>query len=398
MAHLSHVTETEYMPKVILLLALLFGASACTSLVPSDGPLLKQVASVKEDDDGFVYGTVNLDKFAVSSLSKHDYYPLSSKFGLDNRTTGGQIGVGDVLTITIFEAGPDGLFSTTDKKSVELRMTVQNNGRISIPFDGTVKASGRSVEQVRQAIIGQLRGRAVEPDVLVELLEVRSRAVVVNGEVRSAKAVPLLLGRERVLDVIGQAGGPTQAPFDSYVSISRGNTTRTALLQTLIDTPRENIYVRPEDSIYVSFDPRQFTAMGAIKNSGRHKFGTRKLTLLEATAIAGGFESNRANPEALFVFRYEYPHVVEHLAELGYISAKQFAALTAPHNAAADEHGRLPVVYRIDMTDPDNFFIAKRFPVRSSDTIYAARHGTVDFVKVVDLVAKARIISAVNPL
>ncbi len=364
--------------------------AGCTNLVPNDGPLLKSVTAERENNDNFVYATVTLDDVAVASLSKHEYYPFSSKFGLKSYPSGGRLGVGDILQVTIFEAGPDGIFSTAEKKSVTLRMTVQNNGRISIPFDGTVRVAGRTVEQVRRAIIGRLRGRAVEPDVIVEVLEIHSRSVVVNGEVRTSKKVPLSMGTERVLDAISQAGGPTRPPYDSYVSISRGNTTRTALLQTLIDSPRENVYVRNGDALYVSHDPRQFLALGAVKNVGRHPFGTHRISLLDATAIAGGFDSNRANPRAMFVFRYEFSHVVNHLADIGYISDAQYDTLLSK-TTARDRLGRLPVVYRIDLTDADNFFVAKRFPVRAADTIYVARHGTVDFGKVVDIVAKARV-------
>ncbi len=376
--------------RIFILWFLAILLAGCTNLVPNDGPLLKSVIAERENNDNFVYATVTLDDVAVASLSKHDYFPFSSKFGLKNYASGGRLGVGDVLQITIFEAGPDGIFSTAEKKSVTLRLTVQNNGRISIPFDGTVRVAGRTVEQVRRAIIGRLRGRAVEPDVIVEVLEIRSRSVVVNGEVGASKKVPLSMGTERVLDVISQAGGPTKPPYDSYVSVSRGNSTRTALLQTLIDSPRENIFVRNGDSLYVSFDPRQFLALGAVKNVGRHPFGTSRISLLEAAAIAGGFDSTRANPRAMFVFRYEFAHVVEHLAEVGYISDTQHSTLMS-QTTARDRLGRLPVVYRIDLTDADNFFVAKRFPVRASDTIYVARHGTIDFGKVIGIVARARV-------
>ncbi len=366
--------------------------AGCNNLVPNDGPLLTNVATEREDDDGFVYGTVVLDDVAVSSLARHDYYPLSSKFGLRNAPGGGTLGVGDVIQVTVFEAGPDGIFSTAERKSVSLRLTVQQNGRVSIPFAGSVRVSGRSVEQVRLGILAGLRGKAVEPDVVIDVLEIRSRSVVVNGTVGAAKPVALYRGDERVLDIISQAGGATEAPYETYVSISRGNETRTALLQTLIDTPRENIFVRPNDALYVSHNPRQFLALGAVANVGRHPFGTKTLNLLDATAVAGGFESARANPKAMFVFRYEYPHVVAHLVELGYISPRQHHAL-ASATTAKDRHGRLPVVFQIDLTDADNFFVAKRFPVRADDTVYVARHATVDFSKVVDIVAKARVAS-----
>ena len=367
-----------------------FALAACTTIVPNDGPLLTRVASKSEAKDDFVYGLIDLNAHSVRSLEHHTYYPLSTKFGLSKARPGVRLGVGDVLTVTIFEAGPDGIFSTTERKSVALQLSVQQNGRISVPFAGSVRARGRTVGEVRRSILGALRGRAVEPDAIVELSEVRSRAVAVNGAVNGAKAVPLPLGSERLLEVIAQAGGPSKEPYNTYVSISRGGHTRTALLQTLIDHPRENIFVKPSDSIYLTHDPRQFVALGAVKSDGRYPFNSRTLNLLEATAIAGGFEDTRSNPQAFFIFRYEYEHVFRHLLETHYVDHKTLWMILDNHEAR-DSKGRVPVVYRVDLSDPDNFFLAKRFPVRADDAIYVARKGAVDFTKIIRLLAEVRL-------
>ena len=373
--------------------AVSLGLSACTTIVPNDGPLLAKVKSKAEREDDFVYAYVDLNASAVKTLEHHSHYPLSTKFGLGNARGGARLGVGDVLSVTIFEAGPDGIFSTQERKNVTLKLTVQQNGRISIPFDGSVRVAGRTVGEVRRSIIAALQGRAVEPDVIVEVDTIRSRAVAINGAVNSAQPVPLTLGRERLLEVISAAGGPSGEPYNTYVSVSRGGTTRTALLQTLIRHPRENIFVRPDDSIYLTKDPRQFVALGAVKSDGRYEFGSRDLNLLEATAIAGGFEDTRSNPQAFFVFRYEYDHVVRHLYEKHFVGDEALEAIISK-GYLRDKEGRLPVVYRLDLSDPDNFFMAKRFPVRNDDAIYVARKGTVDFTKIIQLLAQVRVASS----
>ena len=372
-----------------LALAAAAGLAGC-SPVPNDGPLLHQVVSKHEAKDDFFYSLVNLDARAVSALSRYGARPFSRSFGLPRRRGGAALGVGDTLEVTIFEAGPDGIFSTQERKSVTVPLTVQSNGRISVPFAGSVRASGRTVGQVRQAIIGALRGRAVEPDVIVETGTLRSRTAVVNGEVGSPQPVPLVLGNERVLDVLAQAGGPRREPYNTYISLSRGGTTRTALLQQLIRQPRENIFVRPGDSLYVTYEPCRFVALGAVAQAGRYEFGSRDVDLLEATAMAGGFEEARSNPKAYFVFRYEYEHTLRHLHSKHVIDdATLHRAVENRH--LRDHRGRLPVVYRIDLSDPDNFFVAKRFFLRADDAIYVARKVTVDFARVVQLLAQARL-------
>lgn len=376
--------------------AALAGLLAACNPVPNDGPLKFQVTSKHEMKDDFVYALVELDAHSVRTLERHDYRPLSEKFGLPRGRNATRLGVGDQLSVTIFEAGPDGIFSTQERKSVTIPLTVKQNGRISIPFDGEVRAAGRTVAQVRRAVLASLRGRAVEPDVIVELAELRSRAATVNGAVRSGAIVPLLLGRERVLDVIAAAGGPTREPYNTYISLSRGGDTRTALLQTLIRHPRENIFVRPDDSLYLTYEPRRFTALGAVKQDARFEFGSRDLTLMEALALAGSFEDVRANPQAVFIFRYEHEHVLRHLHEKHYVSHKLLWKVIEDHKLR-DKHGRVPVVYRVDLSDADNFFIAKRMPIRADDTLYVSRKLSVDFGKVVQLLAQARVAATIIP-
>ncbi|MEM9277345.1 MAG: polysaccharide biosynthesis/export family protein [Pseudomonadota bacterium] len=370
------LTEFEKLRKYsVLFLVLLLGA--CKTSLPNDGPLLTEVIAEEELDDGFVYGLVELNADSVKALERHEYFPLSSSFGIGSSRSSGVIGPGDVLNVTVFEAGGGGLFSTDNRSSVNFDLTVQQNGKVSVPFAGSVKASGRNVGEVRQAIVEQLKGRAVEPDVIVNISEVRSQAVVVNGAVNQAGRIALNSGKEKILDVIGEAGGPSEAPHDTYVSVSRKGETRIVLLSTIIAKPKENIFVRPGDTIYLLHDPRTFTAFGAVEKKGLHPFGTSNLSLVEAAGIAEGLDDLRANPGAYFVFRYEYPHVINHLVEIGQMDAGT-ASLISSDPEASDDQGRYPVIYRADLSDPDNFFITKRFPMRADDMIYVSRQPAVD--------------------
>ncbi|MGI9350917.1 MAG: polysaccharide biosynthesis/export family protein [Rhizobiaceae bacterium] len=370
------LTEFEHLRKFSILFLVLL-VSACKTALPNDGPLLTEVVSEKEMNDGFVYGLVDLNATSITALERHDYYPLSSSFGIGGFKNGGVIGVGDLLNVTIFETGAGGLFSTSENKSVNFDLRVQQNGNVTVPFAGSIRAEGKRAEQVRQAIVGKLKGRAVEPDAVVNISEVRSRSVVVNGAVNQAKTVPLVKGKERVLDVIGEAGGPAQSPHDTYVSISRKGITRSVLLSTIIAKPKENIYVQSGDTIYLLHDPRTFTAFGAVEKKGLHPFDTGNLSLIEAAGIAEGLDGLRANPGAYFVFRYEYPHVIEHLVERGQLDAGTVLLITRD-TEISDHGGKLPIIYRADLSDPDNFFVTNRFPMRADDIIYVSRQPSVD--------------------
>ena len=372
----------------------LFAALSGCVVVPSDGPLerkvIKDATIIGATDHEFSYGLIDLDVKSVKAVDDfHLISPFRDTFGLGS-PAGIRIGVGDTITITIFEAGPDGLFSTTEQKQVVLPLVVQNDGRISVPYAGTIQAAGRTSEQVRGSILGVLRERAVEPDVIVSLTGSVSRSVTVLGAVGGSAVVPLVAGDERVLDVIALAGGPSQPAYETFVTIQRNGRSCTVLLQTLVDKPHENIFVRPDDTIFLSYDPRTFAAFGAVGQKGNLEFETARLSLAEAAAIAQGVDGDRGNPEGYFLFRFESIAVLKQLASSHVITQEQLHALLADEHSR-DHRNRVPVVYRLDLSEPEAFFVAKRFAMRDKDTIYVARSFAVDLRNFLDLIGETNL-------
>lgn len=378
--------------RAVMAAMLAAGLTGC--IIPTDGPLERNVvgnaAFVATSSYDMTYGLVDLDAVTVKSLDDFDYTPFRSTFGLGSASAGTRIGAGDTLNVTIFEAGPDGLFSTVERKQVSLPLTVADDGRISVPYAGSVQAAGRTSEQIRSSILAVLRERAVEPDVIVNLTETVSRTVtVVSGEGGSG-IVPLRAGNERVLDAIAAAGGLATPPFETFVTLQRNGRSCTVLVQTLIDRPRENIFLKPGDTLILSNDPRSFSAFGAVEQKGKFDLDSAEVSLAEAAAEARGVNALRANPQGYFVFRYEREHVIkalvkqiEHSGDV--VDLEPLHALLAdPH--VRDRRGRLPIVYRIDLRDPDSFFIAQRFAMRDKDVIYLARSLSGDISEFTNLV------------
>lgn len=141
---------------------------------------------------------------------------------------------------------------------------VQPNGKGAIPYVGEVRLAGLTLEMARQGIGEALKGKAVEPDVIVTSLDTASRNVTVTGAVNIAAVVPLNLSGEQLTDVITKAGGVRGETYDTFVTVTRGNKSGTILMSTLINNPAENIWVRPGDEITLVNDPRQFTVLGAV--------------------------------------------------------------------------------------------------------------------------------------
>ena len=113
--------------------------------------------------------------------------------------------------------------------------------------------SGARVKfQVQKEIQDRLADRALEPQVVVSLIDRRARPVTVLGDVNSSARFSLDPGGERLLGAIARAGGPKFPSYESVVSIQRNGQTRRTLLTDIAMNPRENIQMESGDSIYVA--------------------------------------------------------------------------------------------------------------------------------------------------
>jgi polysaccharide export outer membrane protein len=306
---------------------------------------------------------------------------LNRRFGIGGRAGNVVIGVGDQLRVSIFEAGSEGLFSTSESKQTNLDIVVQPDGKAAIPYVGSIRFEGMTLERARQAILDALRNKAVQPDVIVTSISTASRNVTVSGAVGKPSMVPLSLAGETITEIIAKAGGPSSQPYESYVTLVRGKRTGTVLMTSIIQNPSENIYVQPGDQIFVTHDPRTFTALGEFHKNGRIGFGSNDVNLLEAVALAGGGTDASANAEGYLIFRYEEPEIVSDV-----LGQARFHDLVAKGMAPNGE-GRYPIVYRFDMSAADTMIIGQNFPIKNRDVIYASRHPTVDFNKFMRLIA-----------
>jgi polysaccharide export outer membrane protein len=93
--------------------------------------------------------------------------------------------------------------------------------------------------------------------------------------------------------------------------------------------------------------------------------------LAEALAKAGGLQDFRSDPAGVFLFRYESPTVI------GALGRK-------PSDVAPD--GKVPVVYRLDLSDAKAYFAAERFPVEDKDVLYVANADLTELQKFLGLV------------
>ena len=234
---------------------------------------------------------------------------------------------------------------------------VGRDGGISVPFAGRVPVAGRTTVEVQHEIERRLAEKAIEPQVIVTIVKSVTYAATVSGEVVNGARVPLSVNGDRMLDLIALAGGSKAAVYDTFVRLSRNGVTVTMPMERLVSNPAENIYAQPGDVLTLVRVPQTYSVLGATGQNAQITFNAERITLVEALAKAGGLQDLRSDPTGVFLFRFEPPAVV--------------AALNAPQLATGPDRTS-PVVYRLDMSDANSYFLAQRFPIEDKDIIYVA--------------------------
>ena len=168
----------------IFAIALALLLTAC-GITPSSGPSSIEVPVA---GDALPYAYVKVTREVGEKLAR--YTPRISTTFSDRRPPRDfQFGVGDIVSVTIFEAAAGGLFipaeaSVRPGNFITLpNQAVDNNGNISVPYAGNIQAKGRTPVEVQQAIVDLLKNRAIEPQAVVSLVDQRTSLVTVVGDV-----------------------------------------------------------------------------------------------------------------------------------------------------------------------------------------------------------------------
>ena len=258
---------------VALVTILALGGCGSNTFLPSYGPLSIDVRTHSTEPDALPYASVRMSPEVVDILATIE--PRLGTIFADRRPPPTiRFGVGDVVAVTIFEAASGGLFIPLEAgvrpgNFITLpNQRVDNRGNISVPYAGSIRAAGRTPTEVQNAIVAALKDRAIEPQSVVTLVDQQTSLISVLGEVNRPARFAANAEGEHVLDVITRAGGPKSDGFDTWVMLERGGRRAIAPFGALVYEPSNNIYVHPNDTIYVYREPQTFIAFGAFSGTG----------------------------------------------------------------------------------------------------------------------------------
>lgn len=366
---------------LVLGVAILAGCSALPNRGPSSGDIVDSGIVVRPSTSFDNYLVVNLDSQVADMLAAEDDSSMISSFsGLGQQPPELRIGVGDAITVSIWESAAGGLFSSAvvtgsgsaGARSVTIpEQVVGRDGSITIPYAGRIRVIGLTAPAVEQSIVAALAGRAIDPQAVVTVSRNVTNTVVVTGEVVNGARVPILARGDRILDVIAQAGGARSPVHETFISLTRHGRTTVVPLQRLFDHPEENVAVWPGDTIGVDRVQQTFTAFGATGANAEIPFDARGISLAEAIAKAGGLVDSQSNPSGVFLFRDEPVATV----------ARLFPNYQIPPGVS-----KVNVAYRADLSNSKLFFVMRKVPIHDKDVLYIANAPFTTIQKVLSVV------------
>jgi polysaccharide export outer membrane protein len=207
------------------------------------------------------------------------------------------------------------------------------------------------------------------PQVLVAVASSPANGIVVLGEVRTPGRASVTPGAENLLDAIAAAGGPNRNIDDIVVTVNRAGTSYQAPLRKVLSDFNENIRLRRGDQVNLVYAPRRYSSFGALGRVSQVEMPSGTLTLTGALGQLGGLDGTTANAQSVLVFRFERPEV-----------ARLAGVALEPTSKG------VPVIYRLNLTDPTGFFVANTFEIRPDDVIYVPRSGVTEMRKFFEFV------------
>lgn len=360
-----------------LFAAALLALSGCNNL-PTIGPSAEEIAQATARPGSDAVQVLDIDaNLARQLLAQRRTRLFSETFGQQRAMA--DIGLGDMLEVNIWEAPPATLFGggaidprapSTVRATTLPEQMVDRDGFISVPFAGRIRAAGLTPQAVEAEIIKRLKGKANQPEVMVRVLKSTSSTVTVVGEVNSSTRLQLTAGGERLLDALAAAGGVRQPVNKMTLQVTRGKQFQSLPLELIIRDPDQNVPLQPGDVVTAYFQPLSFVALGATGKNEEIAFEAQGITLAQALARSGGLIDSRSNPQGVFIFRLEQP---------GAVNWPRQPPLTTPE-------GLVPVVYRLDLRNPNSFFVMQSFAVQNKDVLYVSNAPAAELQKFLNLV------------
>jgi len=252
------------------------------------------------------------------------------------------VGVGDVLSITVWDHPELTLPAGPERSQIESGSWVRADGSFFYPYIGNVIAVGRTVGDIQADLAQRLAEFIPDPQVEVTVAAFNSQKVLITGAVARPGSQGITNLPRSLIEAVNEAGGLLNSANSQQVSIQRNGKTYYVNLHAFLSSGRanNNPTLRGGDIVNVPILERDVAfVLGQITLPGSVELPIDGVSLTDAIATQGGLREETADAQGIFVFRGK---------------------------AGSDGID----VFQLDATTPLAFVVGSKFMLRANDVVY----------------------------
>jgi len=338
--------------------ALVISSTACT-VVP--GSNMSRMNSVWFDDtpedyapaeteikyipiNATVLAHLNRDK-QLEAFDQHAFHAQLTDYQYE-------IGVGDILTITVWEHPeltiPSGSFRNAEESGNE----VKADGTVFYPYAGNLQVAGLTTAEVKKQVTERLSSVIKRPQVDVRVASFKSQRAYISGAVNTPGMTPITNVPLTLIDAIEQRGGLADDAAWSEVRFTRNGKSEVISLRSLYEQGAwsQNIVLKHGDQVHVPRnDADKVFVLGEVNRPQGIAMSRTGTTLAEALASANGINENKADGRGIYVLR---------------------------NTGITEGENRGPVytatVYHLNAASAVGFMLADKFDLEPRDIVYVS--------------------------
>lgn len=332
---------------IALLPALLAGCTTPGTHLSTDNKNVIQPSEEQQESD--ISDVVNLYPLTAQTVSSYRNESLlvsqaNPELDVDIAKYEYQVGVGDILNITIWDHPELTIPAGSYRSSTEAGNWVHADGTIFYPYIGTVEVAGKTVREVRTDIANRLAKYIESPQVDVNVAAFRSKKTYITGEVskpgqQAITNIPLTL-----LDAVNRSGGLSEDADWRNVSLTRNGVEENLSLYGLMQRGdlTQNRLLQAGDIVHVPRnDNQKVFVMGEVNDPQLLKIDRVGMSLTEALSNVGGINQLTADATGVFVIR-----------------------------TSDDKSERMADIYQLNMEDASALVIGTEFDLKPYDIVY----------------------------
>ena len=260
----------------------------------------------------------------------------------------------------------------SDVEDLNGSYTIDQDGKIDLPFVGKVKISKLSLDQAQKILLEEIKKYYKNPDIQIKIQEYNSSKAYIVGAVQTQTTLNLNQEPVKVIEAAINAGfnpGSGNKNFGTKGILRRDNKVYKINLENAYKNidDKENFYLKKNDVIFIDRNSEAIHVFGEVIKPGVY-YPNLGYSLTELISTSG-LNQLTANAKKIYVIRENYD---------------KFLSVN---------------VFQFSIEDPVNLIVGRKFNLQSKDIVYIPASGIVKWNRIISLLLpQTDLFKSYNPI